>query len=205
MAKSKEKTNSTSGRKATEANGYTPRKKEFYLQEVVPKLREEFEIPNVMAVPRLEKIVLNIGLGQATLNIKLLDEAVEELTQIAGQRATITRARNSIAAFKVRAGMPIGCRVTLRGLRMWDFLDRLIAAALPRVRDFRGISRSSFDGRGNYTLGVKDHLIFPDMDYNKVSTMKGLNVTFVTSSPNDEQALFMLQELGMPFKKAASN
>jgi large subunit ribosomal protein L5 len=205
MAKSKEKKNESGQKKASEAAAYVPRKKAFYQEEVVPKLREEFEITNVMAVPRLEKIVLNIGLGQATVNIKLLDEAVEELGQIAGQRATITRARNSIAAFKIREGMPIGCRVTLRGLRMWDFLDRLIAAALPRVRDFRGISRSSFDGRGNYTLGVKDHLIFPDLDYNKVSTMKGLNVTFVTSSPNDEQALFMLQELGMPFRRLASS
>ncbi len=205
MAKSKEKKMSESGRGPSEKASYVPRKKAFYLEEVVPKLREEFEIPNIMAVPRLEKIVLNIGLGQATVNVKLLDEAVEELGQIAGQRATITRARNSIAAFKVREGMPIGCRVTLRGLRMWDFLDRLIAAALPRVRDFRGIPRSSFDGRGNYTLGVKDHLIFPDLDYNMVTTTKGLNVTFVTSSPNDEQALFMLQELGMPFKRLTNN
>ena len=182
-----------------------PRKKAFYIDEVVPKLREEFEISNVMAVPRLEKIVLNIGLGEASTNIKLLDEAVEELGQIAGQRATITRARKSIAAFKIREGMPIGCRVTLRGRRMWDFLDRLISAALPRVRDFRGIPRRSFDGRGNYTFGVKDHLIFPDLDYNKVTTTKGLNVTLVTTSPNDEQALYMLQELGMPFRRLVNN
>lgn len=205
MAKSKEKKMSESVREASGSEAYLPRKKAFYKEDVVPKLREEFAIHNVMAVPRLEKIVLNIGLGQATLNIKLLDEAVEELGQIAGQRATITRARNSIAAFKIREGMPIGCRVTLRGRRMWDFLDRLIAAALPRVRDFRGLPRGSFDGRGNYTLGVKDHLIFPDLDYNIVSTMKGLNVTLVTTSPNDEQALFMLQELGMPFKSATNN
>ena len=205
MAKSKEKQISESSRKPSEKAGYVPRKKVFYLEEVVPKLRKEFEITNIMAVPRLDKIVLNIGLGEASTNIKLLDAAVEELGQIAGQLATITRARNSIAAFKIREGMPIGCRVTLRGQRMWDFLDRLISAALPRVRDFRGLPRTAFDGRGNYTLGVKDHLIFPDLDYNKVTTTKGLNVTFVTSSPNDEQALYMLQELGMPFRRLANN
>jgi large subunit ribosomal protein L5 len=152
-------------------------------------------------VPRLQKIVLNIGLGEATQNIKLLDNAVDELGTISGQRPTITRARKSIAAFKLRTGMPIGCRVTLRGDRMWDFLDRLIATALPRVRDFRGVSASSFDGRGNYTLGIRDHLIFPDLDYNKVDKSKGLNVTFVTSAKNDEQAHYLLRELGMPFRR----
>ena len=181
-----------------------PRLKQRYREEVAAKLRQEFRIDNVMAVPRLEKIVLNIGLGEATQNIKLLDAAVDELGTISGQRPTITRARKSIAAFKLRTGMPIGCRVTLRGDRMWDFLDRLIATALPRVRDFRGVSVSSFDGRGNYTLGIRDHLIFPDLDYNKVDKSKGLNVTFVTTATNDEQAFYLLRELGMPFRRPSA-
>ncbi len=185
------------------ANGYEPRLKQRYRDEVAAKLRQEFAIDNVMAVPRLEKIVLNIGLGEATQNIKLLDAAVDELATIAGQRPTITRARKSIAAFKLRTGMPIGCRVTLRGRRMWDFLDRLIATALPRVRDFRGVSAGSFDGRGNYTLGVQDHLIFPDLDYNKVDRSKGINITIVTTAENDERAFYLLRGLGMPFRRAA--
>lgn len=180
---------------------HVPRLKTQYLEDVTVKLQKEFGIENVMAVPRVEKIVLNIGLGEATQNIKLLDDAVEELGQIAGQQPAITRAKKSIAAFKVREGMPIGCRVTLRGDRMWLFLDRLIATALPRVRDFRGVSNSGFDGRGNYTMGVRDHLIFPDLDYNKVDRSKGLNVTIVTSAENDEQAFYLLQELGMPFTR----
>jgi len=180
---------------------YLPRLKTRYHEEVVPALQKEFEIENVMAVPRVEKIVLNIGLGEATQNIKLLDQAVEELTLLAGQRATITRARKSIAAFKVREGMPIGCRVTLRGHRMWDFLDRLIAVALPRVRDFRGIPDGSFDGRGNYTLGVEDHLIFPDLDDDKIDRAKGMNVTIVTSADRNDIALYLLQQLGMPFRR----
>jgi large subunit ribosomal protein L5 len=183
------------------ADGYEPRLKQRYREDVAAKLRQEFAIGNVMAVPRLQKIVLNIGLGEATQNIKLLDVAADELGTISGQRATITRARKSIAAFKLRTGMPIGCRVTLRGNRMWDFLDRLIATALPRVRDFRGIPTTSFDGRGNYTLGIRDHLIFPDLDYNKVDKSKGLNVTFVTTAKNDEQAFYLLRELGMPFRR----
>ena len=178
---------------------HEPRLKTQYSDEVVAKLQQEFGIDNVMAVPRLEKIVLNVGLGEATQNIKILDDAVLELGQIAGQQPAITRAKKSIAAFKVREGMPIGCRVTLRGDRMWLFLDRLIATALPRVRDFRGVSSSGFDGRGNYTLGVRDHLIFPDLDYNKVDRSKGMNVTIVTSAANDEQAFYLLRELGMPF------
>ncbi len=180
---------------------HVPRLKTQYQEDVTAKLQKEFGIENVMAVPRLEKIVLNIGLGEATQNIKLLDDAVGELGQIAGQQPAITRAKKSIAAFKVREGMPIGCRVTLRGDRMWLFLDRLIATALPRVRDFRGVSNSGFDGRGNYTMGVRDHLIFPDLDYNKVDRSKGLNVTIVTSAENDEQAFYLLQELGMPFAR----
>ena len=186
------------------ANGYEPRLKQRYREDVAAKLRQEFAIGNIMAVPRLRKIVLNIGLGEATQNIKLLDSAVEELAKIAGQQPTITRARKSIAAFKLRTGMPIGCRVTLRGNRMWDFLDRLIAVALPRVRDFRGLPTSSFDGRGNYTLGIRDHLIFPDLDYNKVDQSKGINVTFVTTATNDEQAYYLLRELGMPFRRPSA-
>ena len=186
------------------ADGYEPRLKQRYRDEVAAKLRQQFAIDNVMAVPRLEKIVLNIGLGEATQNIKLLDNAVDELGTISGQRPTITRARKSIAAFKLRTGMPIGCRVTLRGNQMWDFLDRLIATALPRVRDFRGVPTSSFDGRGNYTLGIRDHLIFPDLDYNKVDKSVGLNVTFVTTARNDEQAFYLLRELGMPFRRPSA-
>ena len=190
--------------KKAAADGYEPRLKQRYRDEVAAKLRQEFAIDNVMAVPRLQKIVLNIGLGEATQNIKLLDVAADELGTISGQRPTITRARKSIAAFKLRAGMPIGCRVTLRGNRMWDFLDRLIATALPRVRDFRGVPATSFDGRGNYTLGIRDHLIFPDLDYNKVDKSKGLNVTFVTTATNDEQAFYLLRELGMPFRRPSA-
>lgn len=180
-----------------------PRLKVRYEQEVLPRLMEEFGIDNVIAAPRLQKIVLNMGLGEATQNIKILDDAVEELAQLAGQRPVVTRARRSIAAFKVRQGMPIGCMVTLRGARMWSFLDRLIAIALPRVRDFRGISPKAFDGRGNYTLGIQDHVIFPDVDYNRVERSKGLNVTIATTAPNDEQALFLLRELGMPFRRSS--
>ncbi len=181
--------------------GYVPRLRQVYLDEAVPKLQKEFDIENVVAVPGLEKIVLNMGLGEATQNIKILDGAVEELAAIAGQRPVITRARKSIAAFKLREGVPIGCRVTLRGPRMWEFLDRLISTALPRVRDFRGVPPTSFDGRGNYTLGIKDHLVFPDVDYDKVDTPKGLNVTIVTTAENDEQAFYLLRELGMPFAR----
>ncbi len=189
-------------KKKTNQNGdYTPRLRKQYQEEVLPSLQKQFSIENVMAVPRIEKIVLNVGLGEATQNVKLLDDAADELSTIAGQRATITRARKSIAAFKVREGMPIGCRVTLRGRRMWDFLDRLISTALPRVRDFRGVSDRAFDGRGNYTLGIKDHLIFPDIDYNKIDKTKGVNVTIVTSAEHDEQAYQLLKELGMPFRR----
>jgi large subunit ribosomal protein L5 len=178
---------------------YTPRLKVRYRDEIVPKLRQEFGIDNVMAVPRLEKISLNIGLGEANRNFKLLEAAQQELAAIAGQAATITRAKKSIAAFKLREGTPIGCRVTLRGDRMWDFLDRLITTALPRVRDFRGVPNKSFDSRGNFTLGIREHVIFPEVDTNRVETNKGLNVTIVTSADNDEQAHFLLRELGMPF------
>lgn len=188
----------------THSEVYVPRLRQRYQEELVSKIRSEFSIDNVMGVPRLDKIVVNIGLGEGSQNIKLLDEAVIELAQLTGQQPTITRARRSIAAFKLREGMPIGCRVTLRGVRMWDFMDRLISMALPRVRDFRGIPTSSFDGRGNYTLGVRDHLIFPDLDYNKVTLNKGMNITIVTTAENDERALYLLRELGMPFRRPAN-
>ncbi|MFY9823929.1 MAG: 50S ribosomal protein L5 [Thermoanaerobaculia bacterium] len=180
---------------------YVPRLKTRYKEEVVPKLKQEFGIDNVMAVPRLDRISLNMGMGEAIQNVKILDDAVEEMAALAGQRPTITRAQKSIAAFKLREGMPIGCRVTLRGDRMWEFLDRLIAVALPRVRDFRGVPSKSFDGRGNYTLGIRDHLIFPEVDYNKVEKPKGMNITIVTTAGNDERALYLLRELGMPFTR----
>lgn len=182
-------------------NGYVPRLKARYREEIVPKLAEEFGIDNTMGVPRITKVNLNMGVGEAITNIKLLDDAVDELAAVAGQRPAVTRAHTSIANFKLREGMPIGARVTLRGQRMWDFLDRLISIALPRVRDFRGVSTKSFDGRGNYTLGIQDHLIFPEVDYNKVERSKGLNVTIVTTAGNDERALYMLRELGMPFRR----
>ncbi len=196
-----EKKKTEKARKKTGGNGYAPRLRQRYFEEIAPKMREELGIKNIMAAPRLEKIVLNMGLGEATQNLKILDAASDELGQIAGQHCTITRAKKSIAAFKLREGVPIGCRVTLRGNRMWDFLDRLIATALPRVRDFRGIPEDSFDGRGNYTLGIRDHLVFPDLDYNKIESSKGLNVTMVTSAKNDEQAFYLLRELGLPFAR----
>ena len=181
--------------------GYVPRLKQRYKDEVVAKLQKEFGIDNIMAVPKIEKISVNMGVGEAISNIKILDDAVEELASLAGQRPVVTRAQKSIAAFKLRQGMPIGARVTLRGARMWEFLDRLISVALPRVRDFRGISAKSFDGRGNYTLGVRDQLIFPEIDYNKVEKTKGMNITIVTTAGNDERAQFLLRELGMPFQR----
>ncbi|HEY2738344.1 MAG TPA: 50S ribosomal protein L5 [Thermoanaerobaculia bacterium] len=178
-----------------------PRLKTRYREEVLPRLQKEFGITNVMAVPRIEKISLNMGMGEAVQNVKVLDDAIEELTALAGQKPATTRAQKSIAAFKLRAGMPIGCRVTLRGDRMWEFLDRLMSVALPRVRDFRGVSAKSFDGRGNYTLGIRDHLIFPEIDYNKVERPKGMNITIVTTAGNDERAQYLLRELGMPFQR----
>jgi large subunit ribosomal protein L5 len=177
------------------------RLKERYAKEVAPALKKEFGIDNSMAIPRLEKIVLNMGLGEAVSNPKLIDPAAEELSAIAGQRAVVTKAKKSIATFKLRTGMSIGARVTLRGDRMWEFLDRLINIALPRVRDFRGVSNKAFDGRGNYTLGVRDHFIFPEIDYAKTDKSKGLNVTIVTTAGRDDRAKALLRELGMPFAK----
>jgi large subunit ribosomal protein L5 len=199
-AKGKAATAAT-GPSAPLPEGYVPRLKQRYQDEIVARIQKEFGIENVMAVPKIEKISLNMGVGEAIQNIKILDDAAEELASLAGQRPTITRAQKSIAAFKLRQGMPIGARVTLRGTRMWEFLDRLITVALPRVRDFRGISTKSFDGRGNYTLGVRDQLIFPEIDYNKVEKAKGMNITIVTTAGNDERALFLLRELGMPFQR----
>jgi len=203
MAKKSKDTKGSSKKGAPErnGNGFTPRLLQRYREDVVPKLMKEFSIENPMGVPKIAKVSLNMGLGEAIQNIKILDDAVEELAMLAGQRPTVTRAHKSIANFKLREGMPIGCRVTLRDLRMWTFLERLITIALPRVRDFRGVPRKSFDARGNYTLGVQDHLIFPEVDYNKVDRSKGLNITIVTTAGNDERSFYLLSELGMPFRQ----
>ena len=178
-----------------------PRIKARYVAEVAAKLKEEFGYTSQMQVPRLNKIVINMGVGDAIQNIKVLDVAVEELTSIAGQKAVVRKAKKSVAQFKLRAGMPIACMVTLRGPRMWEFLDRLVTLSLPRVRDFRGVPTKSFDGRGNYTLGLKDQLIFQEIDYSKVEKIKGMNITFVTSAPTDPEARALLAHLGMPFRK----
>ncbi len=177
-----------------------PRLKEKYQTEVVPALMQEFQYRSVMQAPRLEKIVLNIGLGEAIQNSKALDAATADLAAIAGQKPVITRARKSIAAFKVRQGMPIGAMVTLRGARMWSFLDRLMNLVLPRLRDFRGVSRRSFDGRGNYSLGLREQIVFPEIDYDKVDKLRGLEVVIVTTAPDDEQGYALLKRLGMPFR-----
>ncbi len=174
--------------------------REYYKTEVVSKLIETFKYKNVFEVPKLEKVVLNIGLGEAIHNIKLLDSAKEELKLIAGQSPVITRARKSIAAFKLREGMPIGCMVTLRREKMYDFYEKLVNITLPRVRDFRGISGKAFDGRGNYTLGIKEHIIFPEIDFDKIDTIKGMNITVVTTAKNDNEAKELLKLLGMPFR-----
>lgn len=176
---------------------------EHYTSVAIPALVKEFGYKNVMAVPRLEKISINIGMGEATQNSKVIDGAVAELTAIAGQKPIITKAKKSIAAFKLREGMPIGVAVTLRGDRMYEFLDRLVTVALPRVRDFRGVSPKSFDGRGNYTLGIKDQLIFPEIDYNKVDKTKGMNINITTTAASDAEGLALLKNLGMPFSGSA--
>lgn len=178
------------------------RLKDKYEQDVIPKLKKEFGITNIMAVPRITRVVCNIGLGEAPRQPKLLDGAMDELAAITGQRPTVRKARTSIAQFRLRAGMQIGCAVTLRRDRMYEFLDRLINIALPRVRDFRGLSPKGFDGRGNYTMGIRDHLIFPEIDYTKVEHPKGMNVTVVTTARTDDQARFLLQELGFPFVRS---
>jgi len=183
------------------ASAQPPRIKTRYVEEAVPKLKEEFGYTSPMQVPRLEKIVINMGVGDAIQNIKILDGAVEELSAISGQKAVIRKAKKSVAQFKLRAGMPIACMVTLRGPRMWEFFDRLVTLSLPRVRDFRGVPPKSFDGRGNYTLGLRDQLIFQEIDYSKVEKIKGMNVTFVTTAQNDAEARSLLAHLGMPFRR----
>jgi len=177
------------------------RLKEHYQKQVIAALTKEFSYTNPMAVPKIEKISLNVGMGEATQNGKLIDSAVNELTAIAGQKPVVTKARKSIAAFKLRENMPIGCAVTLRGDRMYEFLDRLVNVALPRVRDFRGVSSKSFDGRGNYTLGLKDQLIFPEIDYNKVDKVKGMNICITTTATTDAEGMALLKHMGMPFSK----
>ena len=177
------------------------RLRQHYTKVVVPALSKEFGYKNVMAVPKLDKISINIGLGEATQNAKLMDGAVNELGQIAGQKPVVTKARRSIAAFKLRENMPIGCMVTLRGDRMYEFFDRLVNVALPRVRDFRGVSSKSFDGRGNYTLGIRDQLIFPEIDYAKVEKTKGMNVSIITTARTDAEGVALLKAMGMPFRQ----
>ena len=179
------------------------RLKEKYSKEIKSQLQKELGIENLMAVPKLEKIVINMGLGEATQNVKMMDPLVADLGSIAGQKPVITKAKKSIAAFKLREGMPIGAMVTLRGDAMYEFLDRLISVALPRVRDFRGVSSKSFDGRGNYTLGLRDQLIFPEIDYARVEKLKGMNITIVTTAKDDNQARALLRQFGMPFRTAA--
>ncbi|NJC88200.1 MAG: 50S ribosomal protein L5 [Desulfuromonas sp.] len=180
------------------------RLKDLYLSELAPKLMQELQLKNAMEVPRVEKVVINMGLGEAIQNIKVLESAVEELSRITGQKAVITKAKRSIATFKLREGMPIGCMVTLRRERAYEFLDRLINVALPRVRDFKGVSPKGFDGRGNYTLGIREQLIFPEIDIEKIDKVKGLNVTVVTSARTDEEGRALLAALGMPFRKQSA-
>ena len=187
-------------KKMAEKKKITARLREKFHKEIAPSLMKELDIANPMAVPRLHKIVINMGVGEATQNPKVMDPAVNELMQIAGQRPVVTRAKKSIAAFKVREGMPIGAMVTLRGDTMYEFLDRLVNIALPRVRDFRGVSTKSFDGRGNFTLGLRDQLIFPEIDYAKVDKQKGMNVTIVTTAKSDNEARALLKHMGMPFR-----
>jgi large subunit ribosomal protein L5 len=176
------------------------RLRDRYTKEVAPALKKEFGYKNVMAIPKIEKVVVNMGLGEATQNAKIVDTGADEIMRITGQKPVVRRAKKSIAQFKVRQGMPIGAMVTLRGDRMWEFLDRLIAIALPRVRDFRGVSPRGFDGRGNYTLGLKDQLLFPEIDYMKVDKARGMNISVVTTAKTDEESRKLLQLLGMPFR-----
>ncbi len=177
------------------------RLRERYQKEIAPAIAKEFGISNPMAVPKVEKIVINMGMGEAIANAKILDTAADELRAITGQKPVITKAKKSIASFKLRQGMPIGVMVTLRGDRMYEFLDRLVSIALPRVRDFRGVSPKAFDGRGNYTIGVREQLIFPEIDFNRVDKLRGMNISIVTTARNDEQARALLRSLGMPFRQ----
>jgi large subunit ribosomal protein L5 len=184
---------------AAATDTYTPRLKDLYEREIRPRLKEELGLESIMQAPRVEKITLNMGVGEAKTDAKQLDAAIEELTTIAGQRAQVRRARKSIAQFKVREGMPVGAKVTLRGARMYEFLDRLVSIALPRIRDFRGLSPNSFDGRGNYSLGVREQLIFPEINYDDIQQVRGLDVTITTSAETDDHAFALLQALGLPF------
>ena len=179
---------------------YVPRFKEKYREEVVPKLLEKFQYKTIMEVPRIEKICINQGVGLATSDKKLVDNAIKEMTMIAGQKAVATIAKKSVSNFKLREGMPIGAKVTLRNVKMYEFMDRLVSVSLPRVRDFRGINDKSFDGRGNYTMGITEQIIFPEIDIDKVSKITGMDITFVTSAKTDAEALFLLKEMGLPFK-----
>lgn len=178
----------------------TPRVREKYVNEVVPALMKEFSYSNIMEVPKIQKVVLNVGLGEAIQNIKLLEAAQRELSAISGQKAVVTKAKRSIASFKLRQGMPIGCKVTLRGTMMYEFMDRLISVALPRIRDFRGVSGKSFDGRGNYALGIREQIIFPEIDYDKVDMVHGLDVVICTSAKNDKEGKALLRHIGIPFR-----
>ena len=175
--------------------------KKRYVEDVVPALKEKYNYQNVHQIPKLDKVVINMGVGEAVQNAKILDGAVEELTKIAGQKPVVTRAKKSIATYKLRAGMPIGCMVTLRGEKMYDFLTKLINVTLPRIRDFRGVSAKSFDGRGNYSLGIKEQLLFPEIKYDDVSVVKGMNISIITTANTDDEARELLAQLGMPFKK----
>jgi large subunit ribosomal protein L5 len=194
---------SPKARKA-ETNGYVPRLKTAYEQDIRPRLKDELELSSIMHVPRVQKITLNMGVGEAKTEAKVLDGAIEELTTIAGQRAQVRKARKSIASFKLREGMPVGARVTLRGARMWEFLDRLVSIALPRIRDFRGLDPGSFDGRGNFSLGIREQIIFPEIDYDSIAAVRGLDVAITTTAPDDEQGLALLRALGMPFAQTSS-
>src|SRR5207237_4894185 len=190
--------------KQRESNGYTPRLKERYDRELREQLKDELGLKSIMEVPRITKITLNMGVGEAKTDAKQLDAAIEELTTIAGQRAQIRKARKSIASFKLREGMPVGARVTLRGARMWEFLDRLVSIALPRIRDFRGLDPGSFDGRGNFSLGIREQIIFPEIDYDSIAGIRGLDVAITTTAADDEQGLALLRGLGMPFAQAST-
>ena len=189
---------------ATKKARYVPRLKQRYVEEIRERLKEELGFSTVMQVPRIQKITLNMGVGEAKTEAKALDGAIEELTTIAGQRAQVRKARKSIASFKLREGMPVGARVTLRGDRMWEFLDRLVSIALPRIRDFRGLDHASFDGRGNFSLGIREQIIFPEIDYDSIAAVRGLDVAITTTAPDDEQGLALLRALGMPFAQTSS-
>jgi len=179
---------------------YEPRLRKKYKEEIIPQLMKDFSFGNIMQVPKLERVIINMGLGEAVQNAKLIESAVQELTAITGRKPIVTRAKKSIASFKLREGMPIGVMVTLRGEQMYDFVDRLVSIALPRTRDFKGISPKAFDGRGNYTLGIREQIVFPEINYDKIDRIKGMNVTFVTTAETDEQGRALLKSLGMPFR-----